>query len=119
MHISVANLTELIIGIVVFCVVGMGVAALLLFSPDFSRTTEQEARFMQYQASARQFQGRMYDYKGVCSELALSEGVLCADEVAGYRVLERHSEGGYYCGDHTGFVGKIGSPPASALACNL
>ncbi len=119
MAISFSNVSQLIVAVIAFCIVGVGIAALLLFTPDFSRATEQEARFLQYQSSAKQFQGRMYDYKGVCGELALSEGVSCADEEAGYRVIERRKEGGYYCTDHTGFSGQISAPPASAIACKF
>lgn len=119
MAVSVSSIKELILGVIVFAVVGVGIAAVLLYLPQFSKTTEQEARFMQYQAAAKQFQGRMYDYKGVCSELALQDGVICADGAEGYRVLERRSEGGYFCADHTGFLGPISSPPAAAAVCQL
>lgn len=119
MAVAVANIKELILGIVVFGIVGIAVAAVLLYAPQFSKKTEQEARFMQYQSSGKQFLGRMYDYKGVCSELALADGVLCADSESNYRVLERRVEGGYFCTDHTGFVGPISSPPAGKIACNL
>ncbi len=114
-----SNVVFGLVTLLVFCIIGVSISAALLFTPDFSRNTEQEARFMQYQAAAEQFKGRMYDFDGVCSELILAEGVICADEEISYRVLERHKENGYYCIDHTGFAGQIPSPPASVLACNL
>ncbi len=68
-------------------------------------------------ASAQIYRGRMLDYEGVCTDIAVVEPVMCKEKKETISIFTRLSDGSYYCVDEAGKVGTTPFSTESEVGC--
>lgn len=89
-----------------------------LFSDDgFLQEQWRKFTFDNTVRAAHSYQGRNYDYLGVCEDTAFPGYIRCIEDGETFKIEMDNKQGGVYCADSTGYKSMLGQSTGMQQLC--